>query len=249
MEQRICFFGDVHLGYGSAAEQQHRTTLLCEFLRALPGYYTHVVILGDLFDYWFDYRTVIPKGFWEVLAALAGLRRHGVTVDYVIGNHDFGHWRFFREELGIEPLGTDIERCWHGKRFYIAHGDGKIPGDWGYALLRSVLRNPLAQSLYRWLHPDVGISLARWVSHGSRRYAGPSAERLSYALESFAAERIRQGYDVVVLGHSHIPVLKPLETGWYANPGGWLVEDPLFVAFDGTQPQLCSVQRFLAAMG
>lgn len=246
--ERICFLGDIHLGCGSASEQRERAALLCTFLSALPGRYSHVVILGDLFDFWFDYRTVIPRPFWETVAALGALRR-AVTVDYIIGNHDFGHWRFFREELGIEPSTTDLDRCWHGKRFYLAHGDGKIPGDWGYLLLRSVLRSRAAQSLYRWLHPDIGIGLARWFSQASRQHAGVAPRHVIEGLEAFAARKLAEGYDVVVLGHSHVPTLKAFPEGWYVNPGGWLENEPLFASFDGEHLELLSVRAFLAAMG
>ncbi|MCS6965238.1 MAG: UDP-2,3-diacylglucosamine diphosphatase [Candidatus Kapabacteria bacterium] len=245
----ICFLGDVHLGCGTGTEQRKRALLFQEFLAALPGYCSHLVILGDLFDYWFDYRTVIPKDFWAIVAALGMLRHHGIAVDYIIGNHDFGHWRFFRDELDIIPCSKDIVRKWHGKRFYISHGDGKMPGDWGYLLLRAILRNGLAQSLYRWLHPDVGIGLARWASRNSRLHAAPLSQRLAQSLESFAQRKLAEGYDVVVLGHSHLPTLKPLGAGWYLNPGGWLVTDPLFARFDGQELELIAVRDFLSAMG
>jgi UDP-2,3-diacylglucosamine hydrolase len=247
--ERICFLGDVHLGCGTPSEQRAQAALLCEFLRALPGRYSHVVILGDLFDFWFDYRTVIPRAFWDTVAVLGALPHQGVTVDYLIGNHDFGHWRFFREELGIEPSTTDLERCWHGKRFYIAHGDGKIPGDWGSLLLRSILRSRLAQSLYRWIHPDIGIGLARWASRTSRQHTGTPPRDVVEGLEAFAARKLAEGYDIVVLGHSHVPVLKPFPTGWYVNPGGWLEGEPLFASFDGERLELLPVRGFLAAMG
>ncbi len=247
--ERVCFLGDVHLGWGKPAEQRERTALLREFLSAVPEQYGHVVILGDLFDFWFDYRTVVPRDFWEIVAALGALHRQGVSVDYLIGNHDFGHWRFFRDELGIEPSTTDIVRCWQGKRFYIAHGDGKMPGDWGYLLLRSVLRNRIAQSLYRCLHPDLGIGLARWASRMSRHHAGAASQRVVEALEQFAARKLAEGYDVVVLGHSHVPTLKAFATGWYVNPGGWLEGEPLFATFDGETLALRSVREFLSAMG
>ncbi len=246
---RVCFFGDVHLGYGSRSEQRERTELLCTFLAHLPSYCSHVVILGDLFDFWFDYRSTIPKEFWQAVAALGALRRSGVEVDYIIGNHDFGHWRFFREELGIEPLSSDIERYWYGKRFYITHGDGKLPSDRGYRLLRSLLRSRVAQRLYRLLHPDIGIALARWASRASRLHAGVPPHHLVDNLESFAQALLAAGYDAVVAGHSHVPALKRFGAGWYVNPGGWLTDDPLFASFDGERIELLSVRAFIAAMG
>ncbi len=245
---RICFLGDVHLGCDHATESQ-RLQLFRALLSVLPGYCSHVVILGDLFDFWFDYRTVIPKAFWQSIAALGALRDRGVTVDYLIGNHDFGHWRFFREELGIEPHPGDLERQWYGLRFYIAHGDDKIPGDWGYLILRSVLRNRTAQRLYRMLHPDLGIGLARWASRMSRYHGTEAPQRLIDSLERFARKKLAEGYDVVVLGHSHAPALKSFDKGWYVNPGGWLNGDPLFACFDGKGLSLLRVREFLRAMG
>ncbi len=244
--ERICFVGDVHLGYATDPE---RAGLFCRFLRAVADFCAHVVILGDLFDFWFDYRTVIPRAFWQAVAALGELRQRGITVDYLMGNHDFGHWRFFRDELGIEPHRGDLERQWHGKRFYIAHGDGKMKGEWGYLALRWLLRNRAAQGLYRLLHPDVGIGIARWASHLSRRHASGGSQRLVESLESFALQKLRQGFDAVVLGHSHVPVLKALDRGWYLNPGGWLDPEPRFAYFDGHQLRLMRVREFIDAIG
>ncbi|MEN3027482.1 MAG: UDP-2,3-diacylglucosamine diphosphatase [Chlorobiota bacterium] len=245
----VCFFGDVHLGCGSRAEQRRRAELLTTFLLCLPSRYSHVVIIGDLFDFWFDYRTVIPKLFWDTVAALGTLRRRGVSIDYIVGNHDFGHWRFFKEELGIEPKREGVQCLWNGRRFYIAHGDGTMPEDWGYRLLRSLLHSRWAQSLYRLLHPDIGIQLAQWASRASRQHTALPPQRLIASLEAFAAQKLAEGYDVVVLGHSHYPVLKELGNGWYVNPGGWLTEEPLFASFDGGHLELVSVRRFLAAIG
>jgi UDP-2,3-diacylglucosamine hydrolase len=200
-------------------------------------------IVGDLFDYWFDYRTVIPRGFVRTIGAIAELVDAGVPVEYVIGNHDFGHRDFFRQELGVGVHEDDIERVIAGRRCYISHGDGKAFNDTGYLILKKVLRARFSNALFRFFHPDVGIGIASYASRSSRDYTAkknydgdrPGEKDGLYA---FAQRKIvEDGYDLVVMGHTHRPEVAEFPTGTYVNLGSWL-RDRRYLALDETTLEL-----------
>jgi UDP-2,3-diacylglucosamine hydrolase len=251
----IYFISDQHLGLGERAADKRREQDVVRFLSILESPEAEceqVFILGDLFDYWFEYNTVVPKFHIRTLSALARLAER-VPIEYLMGNHDFGHRTFFEEELGIRIHRTDIERTLHGRRFYLAHGDGKAFNDAGYLILRSILRNPLALWCWKWLHPDIGVGIAASVSRRSRAYTNEKSygdER--DGLECFAEEKIKQGYDYVLMGHLHKPVVKRFAgniynsqyDGTYINTGDWLTHRT-FARFANGTMELCSVDAFL----
>src|ERR1041385_8713037 len=167
------FISDCHLGFGRDRAQDHeredRLIAVLEKIKAAAkiGEARHLFIVGDLFDSWFEYRQVIPMRHVRTLALLSEIRKL-IPVEYLMGNHDFGHRKYFRDELGIPVYSGDIERELLGKKFYIAHGDGKALNDTGYLILRKILRNKFLLWGYSWLHPDIGIWIAERMSGGSR---------------------------------------------------------------------------------
>ncbi len=228
--QRVVFVSDVHLGLGEAAADRLRERRFVELLRSLPGSCAHLFIVGDLFDYWFDYQRVIPRKHIRALAALADVREGGLPITYLMGNHDFGHHTFFRDELGIPVDRGDVSAQIADLKFYISHGDGKVANDRGYLVLRSILRNRFTQSVYRMLHPNWGIGLAARTSHESRVYT----DQKHYGhdgLRDFAAARIAEGYDVVVMGHRHRATHENVGAGLYLNLGDWLGQNPTYAIF------------------
>jgi UDP-2,3-diacylglucosamine hydrolase len=228
--QGVVFLSDVHLGLGSREADRERERRLVRLLGTFGSGVAHLFIVGDLFDYWFDYRRAIPRRHVRTLAALAELREGGLPITYLIGNHDFGHYSYFREELGIEVDAGDVEAMIGGLRFYISHGDGKAANDRGYLVLRSILRNPVALTVYRWLHPNIGIGLAARTSHESRTYTD-QRDYGSDGLREFAAVQIAKGYDVVVMGHRHRAVEERIGTGLYLNLGDWLGQEATYAVF------------------
>lgn len=241
----IYFVSDLHLGLGERASDRQREELFLQFLRCIRRDCEMLFIVGDLFDYWFEYNTAIPKKFFRTLTALANLHDSGIPIHYLMGNHDFGHKHFFREELGIDVIKTDMEMTLHGKKFYLAHGDGKAYNDTGYLILRAVLRHPLSLWLYKWLHPDVGIKLASSTSHTSREYTGNKDYSGRDGLRDFAEKKIQEGFDYVVMGHRHRPESTAFGTGTYINLGDWL-HHRTFASFDGTDVTIHKVEEFLA---
>lgn len=233
------FISDCHLGFGTDRDEDRRREqrLLAVLDRieaeAKQGLVGGLFLVGDLFDSWFDYRQVIPR---RHIRTLAGFARIGdlVAVDYLMGNHDFGHRTFFTDELHIPVHGGDLIRELNGKKFYIAHGDGKALHDTGYLILRKVLRNKAALWLYSWIHPDIGIWLAEKVSGGSRAYTDQrDSLQKQDGLQLFAEQKIKEGFDYVIMGHRHKPEHTPIANGFYINLGDWL-RSYTYGVFDGT---------------
>jgi len=202
-ELPVVFFSDVHLGAESKAREAQREGQLQDFLRSLAGRCSRLIIAGDLFDFWFEYGTAIPRRSFPTLEVLSGLRRSGLPIDWLNGNHDFWLGPFLTEDLGIRAHGGALVVEGGGRKVWVHHGDGLVRGDYGYRVLKRVLRHPLSIALYRLVHPDLGIPFAHWVSGGSRHLMGhhlPPEDRL---WGEVAEPRFREGYDAVVIGHFH----------------------------------------------
>lgn len=241
----IYFFSDVHLGLLSRAEDKIREELLLKFLDKIRNDCERLFIVGDLFDYWFEYKTVIPKYFFRTIHMLYEMRREGIEIEYVMGNHDFGHKDFFQSELDIYVHKDDIERELYGNKFYISHGDGKSHKDTGYKILKKILRSPVSLKLFLTLHPDLGINLASGSSQKSRVYTDSKNYGKTDGMRDFAFDKIKSGYDYVIMGHRHRAEVSPYEHGYYINLGEW-INKPHFGALDKNEFRLIEVKDFLA---
>jgi UDP-2,3-diacylglucosamine hydrolase len=201
---------------------------------AKEGLASHLFIVGDLFDSWFEFRSVIPRRHFRTIAAISHIAEL-IPVDYLMGNHDFGHRDFFTTELGVTIHREDLSRELLGKRFFIAHGDGKAKNDRAYLVLRSILRNRVSLFLYGLIHPDLGIPFAERVSGSSRVYTDQrDALQKQDGMKEFAEGLIAQGaYDFVVMGHRHKPEIARFPSGTYVNLGDWL-HHFTYGMFDGT---------------
>ncbi len=240
----IYFISDVHLGFKPKNENKELEDMLILFLDKIKADAEKLFIVGDLFDYWFDYKTVIPKDFVRTLAKLLELKHEGIEIAYLIGNHDFGHYTFFSEELDIKIYHNDIQVNLNNKKFYLSHGDGKGYNDTGYKILKKILRSKLNQKIYRLLHPDFGIWLASGSSRKSRHYTDKKNYGETDGQKDFAFKTIDNGFDFVVMGHSHKLELTQHNTGFYVNLGDW-IKVPYFARFDGKELILIKVQDFL----
>lgn len=246
--KRVYFISDVHLGYGDRETDRRRETLLVQLLRRCADDAAHIFLVGDLFDAWFDYRTVIPAGHVRTLAALTDLVDAGVPMTYLMGNHDFGHHHYFRDHVGLPVVADDVVATIGSRRYYLAHGDGKAHNDTGYLILRAVLRNPFAKWLYRLLHPDLGIGLASRTSHGSRDYTTKKDYGAADGLRDFALARLDEGFDAVIMGHRHQVHSEQHGAGLYVNLGHWLGDQPTFGVYtmDTDELRVGLVRPFLA---
>lgn len=233
----IYFVSDLHLGVTERKEDRKREDLFLSLLDRIKPDCEKLYLVGDIFDYWFDYKTVIPKNFYRTLAKLREYTDAGIEIEYLMGNHDFGHRSFFKEELGIEVISTDIERVHNGKKFYISHGDGKADNDTGYLILRSILRNKVANFIYRIIHPDVGIGLASGSSKKSRSYTDTKDYGENEGMVNFAKKKIDEGFDYVIMGHRHKRLELKHGKGTYYNLGEW-IHEPSYGTFDGNEFRL-----------
>lgn len=241
----IYFISDVHLGFFDREKDKLREDILLNFLEKISSDCTTLFIVGDLFDYWFEYKTVVPAYFYRTLNKLSELEKKGIKIEYVMGNHDFGHKTFFENELKIPIYKEDITRILSNKKFYIAHGDGKAYNDTGYLILRSILRNKFSLWLFSKLHPDFGIGLASGSSQKSRKYTDKKEFGEQDGMTDFAKNKIDDGYDFVVMGHRHKTDMVKHNLGIYVNLGDWIGKNPTFADFDGNDLKIKSVMDFL----
>jgi len=199
----LYFLSDAHLGARSAVDEAPQRSRVHDFLASLPGRARTLYVVGDLFDFWFEYRTAIPRDLFPTLSALQQLRERGVGIVYLNGNHDFWLGPFLRESLGITTVDGALPVTAQGRRLWLHHGDGLVGGDLGYKLLRGVLRSPLSVRIYQLLHPDLGIPLAHAVSGLSRRSRGHAPLEPERLWREIALPRFAEGYDGVLVGHFH----------------------------------------------
>jgi UDP-2,3-diacylglucosamine hydrolase len=159
-----------------------------------------------------------------------------------MGNHDFGHVSFFKEEFGITVFEDDITCDISGKRFYLAHGDGKAYNDTGYLILKKILRSPISKTLFRWIHPDIGIGIASWASRGSRMHTDAKEygeQSIGDGLRDFAEKKIlNEQFDFVIMGHKHKAEVTSFGNGLYVNLGHWLSFPATYAIFDGQTLEL-----------
>ncbi|MBK8557165.1 MAG: UDP-2,3-diacylglucosamine diphosphatase [Lewinellaceae bacterium] len=241
MQRKTFFASDFHLGVDARCRSRDREKQLVRWLQQCAPEAEAIYLVGDLFEFWFEYRHVVPKGFTRVLGTLAELRDGGLPIYAFTGNHDLWMFGYFEAELGIPVYRTPIEREIGGKKFFIGHGDGLGPNDMGYKRMKKVFTHPFSQWLYRWLHPDLGIPLANYSSNKSRM-ATPLEERGWLGddkewLLQYAERKLARGTeaDYFIFGHRHLPIdwLLSNQSSRYINLGEWMYANS-YAVFDGT---------------
>lgn len=213
LPDRIAFIADAHLGRPGSSADQDQT--VASFLKWLRGQVSHLYIVGDLFDFWFEYRTVVPNTAPEVVFELYNLVQAGTKVVIFAGNHDYWLGPYLKNHVGLE-IETDGRTIRHqGRNIFVHHGDGFFPGDHGYRLLKKVLRNPVSIFLFRLLHPDFAARIARLTSKTSREYLTPPdfMELNRAAFRDIADRHLDNNCDAVVYGHAHTPHIEQREHG------------------------------------
>lgn len=242
--KKTYFVSDFHLGIDARLSSAERERQVVRWLDGIQADAECIYLVGDVFDYWFEYKRVVPKGFVRLLGKLAELRDKGIPIYFFTGNHDMWMFRYFEEEFGIPIYREPIVREIHGKTFFIGHGDGLGPKDYGYKILKKILANPFCQWLYERLHPNFGLWLMRFSSGKSRpasappesKFLGPDKEWLvQYANQKIESEDI----DYFIFGHRHLPIDYTLKNGKsrYINLGEWLYYNS-YAVFDGKKIEL-----------
>ena len=214
------FLSDLHLGAYPEREKSS-VPMLMDFLDHIESRKARLYIVGDLLDFWFEYRGVVLRYPFRLLARLKAMVSSGCQVAYIAGNHDYWMGSFLSEDVGLATFADVLETSIGGKRFFISHGDGiATTGELGYRILKGILHSRLASAAFRLLHPDLGLALARLVSRVSRRRSSRNDNQPD--LEAFVRRQAESGFDYVVLGHLHKPKLFQVGTTSCLVIGDWI---------------------------
>ncbi|MCC8427293.1 UDP-2,3-diacylglucosamine diphosphatase [Mucilaginibacter sp. UR6-11] len=247
---KLYFASDFHLGTGNYAAGREREDRLVRWLDMIKADAAEVFLMGDIFDFWFEYKTVVPKGYIRFLGKLAELADAGIKITLFKGNHDMWMFDYFERELGATIISNELVIERGGKKFYLHHGDGLGPGDALYKVLKKIFRSRLCQWLFARIHPNLGVGIANYWSRHSRIAGESNEQRKSLEQEwlvVYSRELLKQThYDYLVFGHRHLPLdIKLDEKSRYINLGEW-VNYNSYAVFDGRE---LTLQYFEQAVG
>jgi len=249
--KKIYFASDFHLGAPDESSSKLREQRIVNWLEDIRKDAEEIFLVGDLFDFWFEYKRAIPKGFVRLQGKIAELSDAGIPITLFTGNHDMWMFDYLPKELGVKLYREPIRRNFAGKEFLIGHGDGLGPGDHGYKFIKKVFANKICQWLFARLHPNFGIAMADYWSGKSRRanreedekFLGEENEWLAiYCKEYLQKEHI----DYFIFGHRHLPLdLKVGDNSRYINLGEWMNYNT-YAVFDGSELKLETYKEITA---
>jgi len=226
--KKIYFASDFHLGVPALEDSLTREKRVVAWLESIRHDAEEIILLGDVFDFWFEYKHAVPRGYTRLLGKISEITDSGIPVHLFTGNHDMWIFDYLPKECGVHLHREPIVREWNGMRFYIGHGDGLGPGDYGYKFIKKVFASPLCQWLFARLHPNFGIGLANFFSKKSRASTGDK-DRIFLGDENewlaiYARDILKkEHFDYFVFGHRHLPLTIQLnEKSTYVNIGDWL---------------------------
>jgi len=241
--KKIYFISDFHLGVPNEADSRKREDKIVAWLNSIRNDVQILFLMGDVFDYWFEYKEVVPRGYVRLLGKLAELSDAGVEMHYFTGNHDMWVFDYLPKEIGLQIHRSPIQREYNDKKFFLGHGDGLGPGDYGYKFIKKVFANKLAQWLFARIHPNTGIGLMKFFSRRSRIATGTSDDvylgddkewLMIYSREVLQKEH----YDYFIFGHRHMPLDKALsDKSRYINLGEW-INHFTYADYDGQELHL-----------
>ncbi|MBI5058369.1 UDP-2,3-diacylglucosamine diphosphatase [candidate division KSB1 bacterium] len=209
---------------------------LFELLERAEAEAKSLFVVGDLFDFWYEWATVIPKQHFALLHRFRALVERGIAIHQLSGNHDFRLHGFLETEVGLTTHLDGVHARIHEQSVFIFHGDGILQRDTGYRFVKRVLRSPVSQRVFSWIHPDLGMRLARGTSMTSRKVIKENPHD-DVEFLAFAQERFRDGYDGVIMGHTHRPVEHREGQRTYVNLGDW-IQHYSYAVHDGTELKL-----------
>ena len=226
--KKIYFASDQHFGAPTLGASKVREKIFLNWLDEIEKDVFVLFLLGDLFDFWFEYKLVVPKGFVRILGKLAHLADNGIKIHYFVGNHDLWMRNYFETELGISIYHKPMDFSFDDSTFFIGHGDGLGPNDKGYKLMKKIFVNPLAKRLYQSIHPDIGVRLGHYFSVKNKLISGAKdvifEEDEEEWLAQYAKRKLEQKHrDFFLFGHRHIPLEIELNSkSKYINLGDWI---------------------------
>ncbi len=241
--KKIYFASDFHLGVPSFEKSLAREKRIVKWLDEIKHNAAEIYLMGDMFDFWFEYKYAAPKGFVRLLGKIAEITDSGIPVTFFTGNHDMWMFDYLPREIGVSIYKDPIEKEFNGKKFFLGHGDGLGPGDKGYKFIKKIFANRFCQWLFARIHPNFGIGMANYWSRKSRLSNGPEDEKFTGEenewLVVFAKEVLKtKHFDYFIFGHRHLPLdIKLAENSRYINLGEW-VNYNTYAVFDGNTVEL-----------
>jgi UDP-2,3-diacylglucosamine hydrolase len=236
--KKIYFASDSHLGLPNSDESRVREKFFVDWLEEVRKDAAAIYLLGDLFDFWFEYKTVVPKGFVRVLGKLAQISDAGIPIIFFVGNHDLWMRDYFQKELGITVHHEPIRLTLGDSRLFIGHGDGLGPDDKKYKMMKKLFTNPLSKWLFRWLHPDWGVPLGQYLSQKNKLISGDEDVKFlgddKEWLVAYSKRKLQEEhFDYFIFGHRHLPMEIELnKRSHYINLGDWITHFT-YAEFDG----------------
>ncbi|NLN73840.1 MAG: UDP-2,3-diacylglucosamine diphosphatase [Bacteroidales bacterium] len=227
IDGKAYFISDAHFGIPNFEESLEREKKLVRWLDEIKSDAKHIFLLGDIFDFWFEYKKVVPRGFVRILGKLAELSDNGIKIYFFIGNHDMWMKDYLKKELGLELFFKEQIFIINGKKVFLGHGDGLGPGDRGYKFIKKIFRNRVCRWLFARLHPNFAYSMAQYFSRKSREaylekdngYLGDEKEFLVL----FIKEKLQtEHFDYFIFGHRHLGIEMKIENSTYINTGDWI---------------------------
>ncbi len=241
--KKIYFASDNHLGAPTSEASRPREKKFVAWLDEIKHDAAAIFLMGDLFDFWFEYKTVVPKGFTRTLGKLAEISDSGIPIHYFVGNHDLWMNGYFEEELGIPVYHKPEEFTFNDTSVFIGHGDGLGPGDKGYKRMKKVFTSPFFQWLFKWMHPDIGVKIGQYMSVKNKMISGDDDATFlgedNEWLAVYCKRKLEDKHrDYFVFGHRHLPLEIDLnETSKYINLGDW-IQYYTYGVFDGENFEL-----------
>ncbi|PQJ79928.1 UDP-2,3-diacylglucosamine diphosphatase [Polaribacter porphyrae] len=248
--KKVYFASDQHLGAPTPKASLPREKKFVAWLDEVKKDAEAIFLLGDLFDFWFEYKTVVPKGFVRVLGKLAEIKDSGIPIYFFVGNHDLWMTDYFKKELNIPVYHKPQEFLINNKKFFIGHGDGLGPGDKGYKRMKKVFTFPLFKWLFKWLHPDLGVKLGQYMSVKNKLISGDEdakflGEENEWLVQYCKKKLAQKHYDYFVFGHRHLPLEIDLpQKSKYINLGDW-IQYFTYGVFDVDNLQLLKYEKNL----
>jgi UDP-2,3-diacylglucosamine hydrolase len=241
---KIYFASDFHLGVPTREKSLDREKLIVQWLDEIRKDAAEIYLMGDMFDFWFEYKNAVPKGFTRLLGKLAEICDSGIPVYLFTGNHDMWMFDYLQDELGVIIYRKPVVKEFNGKKFFLAHGDGLGPGDRGYKFIKKVFANPFLQWMFARIHPNTGIGIANFWSGQSRGSGGIEKDKWKgdeneYLVQFVKKTLLKEHYDYFIFGHRHLPLEMKIADSVYINLGEW-INYSSYAVFDGDKVELKS---------
>ena len=234
MDLPIYFISDIHLMLNDSEDEQQRQRKLYRFMNYVRTTRGTLFFVGDLFDFYFEYPDMVPKAYFEFYNKAYQLKKAGVDLRFIVGNHDYWLMDFMKKKIMNKTYFDDTTFSVNGKNFYITHGDGILSWDWGYRLLKLIIRSPFFIWCFRWIHPTISYKIGRRISRSGRHpaHSEESKTDIRNELKQAALNQFDKGFDYMISGHYHLGEMIQVKQGKLVVLGDW-IHNPTYAVFDG----------------